>query len=187
MQPEFLPSSQQPLRNNTRGGGAAVSIHKDNRACTYAQQALAEDQACCHTTAVLLRKCIFYIKSTPLSSPLELKSPPSQVFLLGSYYICWSTHQDNTHNTPVVMRRLKKKYSDALEQIDEHLAFWPKFLVHKNKQRLTKITQYLIRMRRLAVRTRPKLVPLATRFDDNALPLVKDFDVLGPQLFQRTS
>lgn len=48
-------------------------------------------------------------------------------------------------------------------QIDEHLAHFPKFLVHKNKQRLTKITQYLIRARRLAARSTTTLVPVATR------------------------
>ncbi len=59
--------------------------------------------------------------------------------------------------------RLAKSYGQALAQVDEHLAHWPKFLVHKNKQRLTKITQYRIRARRLAVSAQPTIVPVATR------------------------
>jgi len=59
--------------------------------------------------------------------------------------------------------KLSRNYAKALEQIDEHLVNWPQFLVHKNKQRLTKIVQYLIRMRRLAVRQKTKTITVKTR------------------------
>jgi protein MAK16 len=47
---------------------------------------------------------------------------------------------------------LSRNYSKALAQVEEHLQFFPKAMQHRNKQRLTKIHQYLIRMRKLKLR-----------------------------------
>lgn len=47
---------------------------------------------------------------------------------------------------------LSRNYAKALQQLDEHLAYFPKAQIHRNKQRLTKIHQYLLRMRKLKLR-----------------------------------
>lgn len=47
---------------------------------------------------------------------------------------------------------LSRNYSKALAQVEEHLQFFPKAIQHRNKQRLTKIHQYLIRMRKIKLR-----------------------------------
>lgn len=54
--------------------------------------------------------------------------------------------------------KLPRNYEKALEIIDKHLVYWPKLLVHKTKQRLTKMTQMRIRMRKLALKTREKIM-----------------------------
>ena len=69
--------------------------------------------------------------------------------------------------------KLSRNYAKALEQIDERLLYWPKFLAHKCKQRLTRLTQVAIRIKRLAKederlgeRLRSRLAPKVRRREE---------------------
>nr|CCA17277.1 conserved hypothetical protein [Albugo laibachii Nc14] len=61
--------------------------------------------------------------------------------------------------------KLSRNYSRSLEQIDQHLQFWPKKMIHKVKQRQTKIHQYLLRMRKLQGQIKPKLVVINKKIE----------------------
>lgn len=71
----------------------------------------------------------------------------------GRLYLYMKT-AERAHMPSKLWERIKllKNYNKALEQIDDRLQYWQKFLIHKCKQRLTRLTQVTMTERRLALK-----------------------------------
>lgn len=112
----------------------------------------------------------------------------------GKLYLYMKT-AERAHTPAKLWERIKlsKNYTKALKQVDDHLLYWNKFLIHKCKQRLTRLTQVAITERRMALREEERhyvgVAPKIKRREENrerkALAAAKIEKAIEKELLER--
>lgn len=77
--------------------------------------------------------------------------------IAGKTYLYMKT-AERAHLPSKLWERIKLSNNDnkALEQIDKHLQYWQKFLIHKCKQRYTRLMQIIARERKLELKDKER-------------------------------
>lgn len=106
------------------------------------------------------------------SCPLANAKYATVKYLDGKLYLYMKT-AERAHTPAKLWERIRlsKNYAKALKQVDDQLLYWNKFLIHKCKQRLTKLTQVMITERRMNLREEERhyvvIAPKVKRREEN--------------------
>ena len=131
----------------------------NNEFCSFKSKMKMEKQVFCRNPYSVTGLCTK--KSCPLANSryATLREENGQIYLYSAWIVIWwcsscmkTIERAHTPNKLWERVKLPKNYEQAIKVIEEQLKYWPSWLIHKNKQRLTRIHQVLKRMRKLRLK-----------------------------------